>query len=219
MEPLRRQKWWQITARGRETLPFTLSQINVICISLAPEGPNRMMKEVRICLFLRKKSVGKRGAGWGGYEDESVSWGGRQRGEGREGETLPGGQRWISSNRNRGALHFLWPPLNNVRRPKLLTSLKPTEQSGASLQSGPVAVRGTDSRDNRSAHAGTMRRVYLGERRKSGASEGSNIKGISAGTDRREEGGGGWRGGRRAKEEEEETHLNFPHFFFIYAVC
>lgn len=68
-----------------------------------------------------------------------------------------------------------------------------------------------------------MRRVYLGERRKSGASEGSNIKGISAGTDRREEGGGRWRGGQRAKEEEEEeeeTHLNFPHFFFfIYAVC
>lgn len=41
-----------------------------------------------------------------------------------------------------------------------------------------------------------MRRVYLGERRKSGASEGSNIKGISAGTDLRAEGGADGEGGR-----------------------
>lgn len=67
-----------------------------------------------------------------------------------------GGQRWIQSNRNRGALHFLRPPLNNVHRPKLLTSLKPTEQGSMSLQSGPVAVRGTDSTDNGSARVGTM---------------------------------------------------------------
>lgn len=51
-----------------------------------------------------------------------------------------------------------------------------------------------------------MRRVYLGERRKSGASEGSNIKGISAGTDRREEGGAvGEGGGERRRKKKKHT--------------
>lgn len=61
-----------------------------------------------------------------------------------------------------------------------------------------------------------MRRVYLGERRKSGASEGSNIKGISTGTDRREEGGAGKGGGRRVKEKEEkEETLEFSLLFYL----
>lgn len=84
-----------------------------------------MMEEIRIGLSLKTEAL--------------AEWRGRE----REKETIPEGcQRWIRSNRNRGALHFLRPPLNNVRRPKLLTSLKSTEQRSTSLQSGLVAVRG-----------------------------------------------------------------------------
>lgn len=64
-----------------------------------------------------------------------------------------------------------------------------------------------------------MCRVYLGERRKSGASEGSDIEEISAGTDRRLEGGEVGRGGRRQRvKKKKKGERNFPHFF-IFAVC
>lgn len=35
------------------------------------------------------------------------------------------GQRLDLKQQKQGSVTFLWPPLNNVRRPKLLTSLKP----------------------------------------------------------------------------------------------
>lgn len=61
-----------------------------------------------------------------------------------------------------------------------------------------------------------MRRVYLGERKKSGASEGSNIKGMSAGTDRQEEGGaGGWGDGERRRKKEEEETLEFSSLLYF----
>lgn len=81
--------------------------------------------------------------GLGRGELDGITW--ERRGSGDRDHPGGWGQRWIQSNRNRGALHFLRPPLNNVRRPKLLTSLKPTERGSAGLQSGLVAVRGTDS--------------------------------------------------------------------------
>lgn len=78
-----------------------------------------------------------------------VGWGGR------DDYRVKGGSKATET----GALHFLWPPLNNVRRPKLLTSLKPTEQSSASLQSGLVTVRGQIA-EIIEVHNNTL--VYLG---------------------------------------------------------
>lgn len=58
-----------------------------------------------------------------------------------KGETIPGSKEDLKQQKQR-SVTFPLATLNNVHRPKLLTSLKPTEQRSASLQSGLVVVRG-----------------------------------------------------------------------------
>ena len=72
--------------------------------------------------------------GCSGYKVVFVMWVG-------EGGMIPGSEVDLKQQKQR-SVTFPLATLNNVRRPKLLTSLKLIEQSSASLQSGLVVVRG-----------------------------------------------------------------------------
>lgn len=125
------EKWWQITARRCETLPFTLSEINVICISLSARGAK--LHDEGDLRQRRSERNGEK-VRWSGSKVVFVRWVG-------EGGTIPGSKVDLKQQKQR-SVTFPLATLNNVHRPKLLTSLKPTEQRSASLQSGLVVVRG-----------------------------------------------------------------------------
>lgn len=98
-----------------------------------------------------------------------------------EGGTIPGSKVDLKQQKQR-SVTFPLATLNNVRRPKLLTSLKLTERRIASLQSGLVLVRGQIA-EIIEVHREEQCTGVSGDGRKSSASETPNKKRIIPGTD------------------------------------